>query len=104
MTITTKTIHTVTTIVPDDVWINYGNTIGYQHKINACNKGNVSAGSNHYTENEEWAEFHDLPLAIRCETMMKEMIEDYQKELARDRADYWADKERQSDQDWRDGL
>jgi hypothetical protein len=37
-------------------------------------RGNVSAGSNEYSELEEWAEFHSMDEAMLCESRLIHLI------------------------------
>lgn len=69
------TIYRVEVEIPDKVWAMFGHTSTYDRMGAAATEGNVSAGSNRYSEVYEWAEYHSIFEAEDCELRLNNMVE-----------------------------
>ena len=63
-------IYHVSVDIPESVWNEYGSTPEYDRRICAATEGHVSAGSNFYSQPEEWAEFTSLVDAEACDAKL----------------------------------
>lgn len=74
-------IFLVTVEVPNDVYEQFGFTAEYAQAVLTATSGHVTAGSNHYSDVTEWAEFHDRNEAEKCEQLLLEVVRQFQERL-----------------------
>jgi hypothetical protein len=68
--------------IPDNIADKYHDTADYDRRSLEATKGAASAGSNNYSNLEEWAIYYDLDAAQACERRLMDMIYYFQaKEL-----------------------
>ena len=68
-----NTIYRVSVTINERVFREFGHTPKYERKSIEATAGNISAGQNSYSGVEEWAEFHTLKEAQRCEKRLMNM-------------------------------
>lgn len=76
-----STVYVVSHTLPDSL-TNFlsGNHIAERHFENAISeaqKGNCGAGSNAYSDREEWAEFNDYATAKKCDDNMRRIVSQF---------------------------
>lgn len=67
-------VYRVEATVPDRAWELYHDSVEYQLAIGEATAGNVSAGSDSYSEAVEWAEFHTQAAAYECARRLNNAI------------------------------